>query len=79
MKKNLSSELLGTLCLSLGLLAFQHSAAADEQVAADTHSASGHAEEAGHGEGAESGHGEGHGFHKNALAVFLETIPTALL
>ena len=71
MKKYLSSELFGTLCLSLGLLAFQHSAAADEQVAADLHDASGRTEQAGHGEAAGSAHGEGHEFHKNALAVFL--------
>jgi hypothetical protein len=70
MKRILSSELSGTLCLSLALLAFQHPAAAEDQVASDTHNASGHAEAAGHGEGTESAHGEGHEFHKNILAVF---------
>ena len=36
MKRALSSELFSTLCLSLGLLAFQQSAAADEEVAERT-------------------------------------------
>ena len=63
-------RLSGILGLTLGLMVCQQSIAADEQVVADTHNGSGHAEAVGHTEGAEPGHGEGHEFHKNIFVVF---------